>query len=55
MEKVYIFGDEFGTSTLKMNDIKNITHFIYSAIVIKESNIINALKVRENISNTHWV
>jgi len=51
MEKVYIFGDEFGTSTLKNNDIKNITHFIYSAIVIKESNIHQALKVRKDLSN----
>ena len=51
MEKVYIFGDEFGTSTLKNNDVKNITHFIYSAIVIKESNIHKALKVREDLSN----
>jgi hypothetical protein len=51
MEKVYIFGDEFGTSTLKNNDVKNITHFIYSAIVIKESNIKKALKVRDDISN----
>ena len=50
-EKVFIYGDEFGTLTLKTNDVKNITHFIYTAIVIKESNLENALKVRDDISN----
>ncbi len=50
MEKVYIFGDEFGTSTLKNNDVKNITHFVYTAIVIKESQLQKALKVRDEIS-----
>lgn len=50
MEKVYIFGDEFGTSTLKSNDVKNITHFVYAAIVIKESQLHNARKVRDEIS-----
>lgn len=49
-EKVYIYGDEFGTSTLKNNDVKNITHFIYSAIVIKESNLEIARNVRDEIS-----
>jgi hypothetical protein len=51
MEKVYVFGDEFGTSALKENDVKNITHFVYSAVVIKESNIERARKVRDEISN----
>lgn len=50
-EKVYIYGDEFGTSTLKNNDVKNITHFIYTAIVVKESNLENARKVRDEISS----
>lgn len=50
MEKVYIFGDEFGTSTLEENDVKNITHFVYSAVVIKESNIEKARKIRDEIS-----
>ena len=49
-EKVYIYGDEFGTSTLKKNDVKNITHFVYAAIVIKESQLQNAKKVRDEIS-----
>lgn len=53
-EKVFIYGDEFGTSTLKKNDVKNITHFIYTAIVIKESNKENALKVRDYISDTFF-
>lgn len=25
-EKMYIFGDEFGTSTLNQNDVKNSTY-----------------------------
>ena len=51
MEKVYVFGDEFGTSTLNNNDVKNITHFVYSAIIIKESNLDNARRIRNEISN----
>jgi len=51
MEKVYVFGDEFGTSALSNNDVKNITHFVYSAIIIKESNLEKARKVRDEISN----
>jgi len=49
-EKVFIYGDEFGTSTLKSNDVKNITHFVYAAIVVKESQFHNAIKVRDDIS-----
>ena len=49
-EKVYIFGDEFGTSTLHNNDVKNITHFVYAAVVIKESNLDKARIVCEKIS-----
>jgi len=49
-EKVFIYGDEFGTSTLKNNDVKNITHFIYVAIVIRESNIERAIGVRDELS-----
>lgn len=49
-EKVYIFGDEFGTSTLNQNDVKNITHFVYAAIVVKESNLDKAREVRDSIS-----
>ena len=52
MEKVYVFGDEFGTSALSSNDVKNITHFVYSAIIIKESNLEKARGIRDEISNT---
>lgn len=52
MEKVYVFGDEFGTSALSNNDVKNITHFVYSAIIIKESNLEKARGIRDEISNT---
>ncbi|PXX22843.1 DUF3800 domain-containing protein [Arenibacter sp. ARW7G5Y1] len=51
MERVYIFGDEFGTSSLNNNDVKNITHFVYSAIIIKASNLDKARRVRDEISN----
>lgn len=50
MEKVYIFCDEFGTSTLAQNDVKNITKFVYSSIVIKESQLEKARIVRDEIS-----
>lgn len=54
MEKVYVFGDEFGTSTLKNNDVKNITHFVYAAIVVKESQLEKAKNVRAEISNNFF-
>jgi hypothetical protein len=50
MEKALIFCDEFGTSKLKQNDIKNITKFVYSSIIIKESQLIKAIEVRDEIS-----
>jgi hypothetical protein len=50
MEKVYIFCDEFGTSTLKQNDVKNITKFVYCSIIIKESQLKHARQVRDEIS-----
>ena len=50
MEKVFIFCDEFGTSTLKQNDVKNITKFVYCSIIIKESQLKKAFKVRDEIS-----
>lgn len=50
MEKVYIYGDEFGTSTLGNNDVKNITHFVYAVVIIKESQLKLARKVRDDIS-----
>ncbi|WP_248723094.1 DUF3800 domain-containing protein [Seonamhaeicola sp. ML3] len=53
-EKVFIYGDEFGTSTLKSNDVKNITHFVYAAIVIKESQLNKARAVRDDISNKYF-
>ena len=50
MEKVFIFCDEFGTSTLLKNDLKNVTKFVYCSIVLKESNLEKARKVRDEIS-----
>lgn len=51
MEKVFIFCDEFGTSTLKQNDKKNITKFVYCSIIIKESQLEKAHQLRDEISN----
>lgn len=53
-EKVFIYGDEFGTSTLKSNDTKNITHFVYAAVVIKESNLDKAKEVRDFLSINYF-
>lgn len=53
MEKVYIFCDEFGTSSLHENDVKNITKFVYSSIIIKESQLEKAIKVRKEISEKY--
>jgi hypothetical protein len=51
VERVYIYGDEFGTSSLNDEDPLFISHFIYTAIAIKESNLTKSLQLREEISN----
>ena len=51
MEKVLIYGDEFGTHSLNNEDSQFISHFIYTAIAIKESNLQSALELRNEISN----
>ncbi len=50
MDKVYVFCDEYGTSTLKQNDVKNITKFVYCSVVIKESSFEKAQQIRSLIS-----
>jgi hypothetical protein len=50
MDKVYVFCDEYGTSTLKQNDVKNITKFVYCSVIIKESSLEKAKEVRNYIS-----
>jgi hypothetical protein len=49
-EKVYIYGDEFGTSSMNLSAKNEISHFVYSAIVVTESNLQQAYKVRDEIS-----
>ncbi|CAM3409428.1 DUF3800 domain-containing protein [Aquirufa ecclesiirivi] len=52
-ERILIFGDEFGTHSLNKADPQLISHFIYTAIAIKESNLQNALSLREEISKKY--
>ena len=49
-EKVYIYGDEFGTSSMNLIAKNEISHFVYSAIVVTETNLNQAYKVRDGIS-----
>ncbi len=49
-EKVYIYGDEFGTSSMNLQAQNEVSHFVYSAIVISESNLAIAYNVRDYIS-----
>lgn len=50
MEKILIYGDEFGTHSLNDSDPQFISHFIYTAIAIKEENIEKSLKLRNELS-----
>ncbi|MHA8065775.1 DUF3800 domain-containing protein [Aquirufa sp. ROCK2-A2] len=52
-ERILIFGDEFGTHSLNKADPQIISHFIYTAIAIKESNLQNALSLRDEISKRY--
>lgn len=49
-EKVYIYGDEFGTSSMNLTAKNEISHFVYSAIVVTESNLKQAYTVKDEIS-----
>ena len=53
-EKVYIYGDEFGTSSMNLQAQNEVSHFVYSAIVVSESNLDNACKVRDYISKNFF-
>lgn len=53
MDRVLIYGDEFGTHSLNEEDPQFISHFIYTAIAIKESNLDKALELRNQISTKH--
>jgi hypothetical protein len=53
-EKVYIYGDEFGTSSMNLQAQNEVSHFVYSAIVISESNLNKAYEVRDYISKNFF-
>jgi hypothetical protein len=53
-EKVYIYGDEFGTSSMNLQAQNEVSHFVYSAIVVSESNLNKAYEVRNYISKNFF-
>ncbi|MGB5981423.1 MAG: DUF3800 domain-containing protein [Nonlabens sp.] len=53
-EKVYIYGDEFGTSSMNLQAENEVSHFVYSAIVVSEKNLRKAYEVRDHISNNYF-
>ncbi|GGW49904.1 DUF3800 domain-containing protein [Arenibacter certesii] len=53
-EKVYIYGDEFGTSSMNLQAQNEVSHFVYSAIVVSESNLDKAYEVRDYISKNFF-
>ena len=53
MEKIFIYGDEFGTHSLNEEDPQFISHFIYTAFAIKESNLQNAIDLRNELSSKY--
>jgi len=53
-EKVYIYGDEFGTSSMNLQAQNEVSHFVYSAIVVSESNLNKAYEVRDYISKNFF-
>lgn len=48
--KVHIFIDESGNSSLNLDKKGTFSHFIYTAVVISENNIYEARKLQEKIS-----
>ncbi len=53
-EKVFIYGDEFGTSHLDVNVKGNISHFIYASIVIKQKDLLKAYEVQSYVSKKYF-
>lgn len=49
MEKAKIFIDEFGNTHLDLSKKGTFSHFVYTSIIIQESEIENARKVRKEI------
>ena len=53
-EKVYIYGDEFGTSSMNLQAQNEVSHFVYSAIVVSENNLKKAYEIRDYISKNFF-
>lgn len=53
-EKVYIFFDEFGNSHLDTSKSGTFSHFVYTAVLIKESKLKQARDIRNRISKKHF-
>ncbi|WP_299382567.1 DUF3800 domain-containing protein [uncultured Lacinutrix sp.] len=53
-EKVFIYGDEFGTSHLDINIQGNISHFIYASLIIQEKDLKQAYKIRKHLSDKYF-
>jgi hypothetical protein len=52
MERIFIFGDEFGTHSINEKE-GVVSHFIYTAIAIKESNLQTANDLRNYLSEKY--
>ena len=53
MDKVHIFMDEFGNAHLDLSKAGTFSHFVYTAVVIKDENIEKAREIRYNISKKY--
>lgn len=53
-EKVYIYFDEFGNAHPDIEKKGSFSHFVYTAILIRESNLADARKMRELISKKYF-
>lgn len=54
MKKVYIFIDEFGNAHLNLEKEGTFSHFVYTAFLITEDEIIKARKLRDKISKEYF-
>lgn len=53
MDKVFVFIDEFGNTSLDIAKPGTFSHFVYSAIVIKESDVVNARLILSELSKRY--
>lgn len=54
VEKVFVYGDEFGTSHLNTMVQGNTSHFLYASLVIKETDLLKAYDVQHYISEKYF-